>query len=118
MRELLVPDDLRSYGAAARELRIEHLHERGQWLPTGPAHKISDTPVRLGASLAQICRDHRPAMIHPPRGAKISDAARYLGDRLLAVPAAAENRCSSGWRSTPLQRTGPDLRAPRGCHSS
>jgi hypothetical protein len=114
--ELLVPDDLRSYGAAARDLHIEHLHERGRWLPTGPAHKISDTPVRLGASLAQICRDHRPEMIHPARGAKISDAARNQGDRLLAVPAAAENRCSSGSRSTPLQRPGPDLLCPRGCH--
>ena len=29
--ELLVPDDLRSYGAAARDLGIEHLHERGRW---------------------------------------------------------------------------------------
>ena len=44
--ERLVTDDLRSYGAAARDLRIEHLHERGRWLPTAPAHKISDTPVR------------------------------------------------------------------------
>jgi putative transposase len=29
--ERLVTDDFRSYGAAACELRIEHLHERGQW---------------------------------------------------------------------------------------
>jgi hypothetical protein len=29
--ERLVTDDLRSYGAAARALGIEHLHERGQW---------------------------------------------------------------------------------------
>ncbi len=29
--ERLVTDDLRSYGAAARELGIEHLHERGRW---------------------------------------------------------------------------------------
>jgi putative transposase len=27
----LVTDDLRSYGAAARDLGIEHLHERGRW---------------------------------------------------------------------------------------
>jgi transposase-like protein len=27
----LVTDDFRSYGAAARALRIEHLHECGQW---------------------------------------------------------------------------------------
>jgi putative transposase len=27
----LVTDDFGSYGAAARDLRIEHLHERGQW---------------------------------------------------------------------------------------
>ena len=29
--ERLVTDDLRSYGAAARDLGIEHLHERGGW---------------------------------------------------------------------------------------
>jgi hypothetical protein len=76
--ELLVPDDLRSYGAAGRDLRIEHLHERGQWLPTGPAHKISDTPVRLGASLAQICRDHRPEMIHPAPNRFVRDCDSAL----------------------------------------
>jgi transposase-like protein len=27
----LVTDDLRSYGPAARDLGIEHLHERGRW---------------------------------------------------------------------------------------
>ena len=27
----LVTDDLRSYGAACRDLRISHLHERGRW---------------------------------------------------------------------------------------
>jgi transposase-like protein len=27
----LITDDLRSYGAAARDLGIEHRHERGQW---------------------------------------------------------------------------------------
>ena len=30
-RERLVTDDLRSYGAAARDLGIEHLHEGGRW---------------------------------------------------------------------------------------
>jgi transposase-like protein len=29
--EQLVTDDLRSYGAAVRDLGIEHLHERGRW---------------------------------------------------------------------------------------
>src|SRR5271169_3182453 len=29
--ERLVTDDLRSYGAAVRDLGIEHLHERGRW---------------------------------------------------------------------------------------
>ena len=29
--ERFVTDDLRSYGAAARALGIEHLHERGRW---------------------------------------------------------------------------------------
>ena len=29
--ERLVTDDLRSYAAAARDLDIEHLHERGRW---------------------------------------------------------------------------------------
>ena len=29
--ERLVTDDLRSYGAAARDLGIQHLHERGRW---------------------------------------------------------------------------------------
>ena len=29
--ERLVTDDLRSYGAVARELRIERRHERGRW---------------------------------------------------------------------------------------
>src|SRR5271157_4400875 len=29
--ERLVTDDLRSYGAAARDLGIEHVHERGRW---------------------------------------------------------------------------------------
>jgi putative transposase len=29
--ERLVTDDLRSYGAAVRDLGIQHLHERGRW---------------------------------------------------------------------------------------
>ena len=29
--ERLVTDDLRSYGAAARDLGVEHLHEHGRW---------------------------------------------------------------------------------------
>ena len=29
--ERLVTDDLRSYAAAARDLGIDHLHERGRW---------------------------------------------------------------------------------------
>ena len=29
--ERLVTDDLRSYAPAARDLGIEHLHERGRW---------------------------------------------------------------------------------------
>ena len=29
--ERLVTDNLRSYGAAARDLGVEHLHERGRW---------------------------------------------------------------------------------------
>ena len=32
--ERLVTDDLRSYGAAARALGLERLHERGRWLAT------------------------------------------------------------------------------------
>ena len=31
VRERLVTDDLRSYGAAARALGLERLHERGRW---------------------------------------------------------------------------------------
>jgi transposase-like protein len=29
--ERWITDDLRSYGAAARDLGVEHLHERGRW---------------------------------------------------------------------------------------
>ena len=34
-------DDLRSYGAAARDLGIEHLHERGRWKNNRAENRIS-----------------------------------------------------------------------------
>ena len=37
----LVTDDLRSYAPAARDLGIEHLHERGRWKTIGPRIRIS-----------------------------------------------------------------------------
>src|SRR5277367_5780130 len=37
----MITDDLRSYGAAARELGIESRHERGQWRTTAPRTRIS-----------------------------------------------------------------------------
>src|ERR1700723_3272537 len=39
--ERLVTDDLRSYAPAARDLGIEHLHERGRWKTTGPRIRVS-----------------------------------------------------------------------------
>ena len=38
--ERLVTDDLRSCGAAARDLGIEHLHERGRWKNIEPRIRI------------------------------------------------------------------------------
>jgi putative transposase len=42
--ERLVTDDLRSHGAAARDLGLEHLHERGRW-KNNPAEN-SHQPTR------------------------------------------------------------------------
>jgi putative transposase len=42
--ERLVTDNLRSYGAAARDLGVEHLHERGRWNNNGPRIRISRPP--------------------------------------------------------------------------
>ena len=39
--ERLVTDDLRSYAPAARDLGIEHLHERGRWRNNGLRIRIS-----------------------------------------------------------------------------
>jgi transposase-like protein len=39
--ERLVTDDLWSYAPAARDLGIEHLHERGRWRHNGPRIRIS-----------------------------------------------------------------------------
>ena len=41
--ERLVTDDLRSYGAAARDLGIEHLHERGRWKNNGAENSHQPT---------------------------------------------------------------------------
>jgi putative transposase len=42
--ERLVTDDSRSYGAAARALRLERLHERGRWKNNRVEN--SDQPTR------------------------------------------------------------------------
>ena len=46
--ERLVTDDLRSYAAAARDLGIEHLHERGRW--ENNRAENSHQPTRRGSA--------------------------------------------------------------------
>src|ERR1700733_7039996 len=57
--ERLVTDDFRSYAAAARDLGIEHLHERGRWRTIGLRIRISrpdDGSARCTASRAPAPR--------------------------------------------------------------
>src|SRR6202166_5105950 len=44
--KLLVTDDLRSYAPAARDLGIEHLHERGRWRTNRPENSHQPTRRR------------------------------------------------------------------------
>jgi putative transposase len=57
--ERLVTDDLRSCGAAARDLGIEHLHERGRW--KNNRAKNSHQPTRLRERKMQRFKSARSA---------------------------------------------------------
>ena len=57
--EELVTDDLRSYGAAARDLRIEHLHERGRWKSNRAAVRngvFTSTPAVPPAQIPTVAK--------------------------------------------------------------
>ena len=57
--ERLVTDDLRSYGAAARALGLERMHERGRWRNNRPKIRISrpdDGSARCNVSRALALR--------------------------------------------------------------
>lgn len=57
--ERLVTDDLRSYGAAARDLRLEHLHDRGRWKNNRAEN--SHQPTRRRERKMQLFKSARSA---------------------------------------------------------
>jgi putative transposase len=57
--ERLVTDDLRSYGAAARDLRLEHLHDRGRWKNNRAEN--SHQPTRRRERKMQLFKSARAA---------------------------------------------------------
>jgi putative transposase len=59
--ERLVTDDLRSYAPAARDLGIEHLHERGRWRNIGVEN--SHQPTRRGSARCSASRARAPPEI-------------------------------------------------------
>ena len=64
----LVTDNLRSYGAACRDLGISHLHERGRWLNNRAEN--SHQPTRRRERKIQGFKGQRisPAISVLPRG--------------------------------------------------
>jgi putative transposase len=55
----LITDDLRSYSAAARDLGIEHLHERGRW-KNNRAENSHQPDQPAGARDAALARAFAP----------------------------------------------------------
>jgi hypothetical protein len=58
--ERLVTDDLRSYAPAARDLGIEHLHERGRWSDNAPPRSIAacSSPPSSTSSIPTVRRGY------------------------------------------------------------
>ena len=63
--ERLVTDDLWSYGAAARDLGIEHLHERGRWKNNRAKFALTDPTA--GAQDARF-QERSQYVARGPRG--------------------------------------------------
>jgi transposase-like protein len=60
--ERLVTDDLRSYAPAARDLGIEHLHERGRW-----KNNRAEWPKARESGLAEGSHLRRGGSVDPSR---------------------------------------------------
>jgi hypothetical protein len=100
--ERLVTDDLRSYAPAARELGIEHLHERGRWKNNRAenSHQREPTPGAQVATFqerrlsAKIPLSPRRRVLHfqrptPSHVSPITPRATRRGDEHMARRAAS-----------------------------
>ena len=88
--ERLVTDDLRSYGAAARDLGVEHLHERGRW------------------------KNNRAENSHQPTRRRERKMQRFKSARLCAeIPVSPRRRLQHFQRPTPSHVSSITPRATR-----
>jgi len=72
----MITDDLRSYGAAARDLGIESRHERGRWRNIGPKTRIS--PPAEGNARCSVSRaeaQHKGSFPPTPRSTTLSTSS-------------------------------------------
>jgi transposase-like protein len=75
--ERLVTDDLRSYGAAARDLGIESRHERGRWKNIGQRIRISQPDggsTRCNDSRA-LAQPRNSSQLMPPHSIPLTSNA-------------------------------------------
>jgi Family of unknown function (DUF5681)/DDE domain len=82
--ERLITDDLRSYGAAARALGLERLHERGRWRNNRPKIRISrpdDGSARCNVSRALAPRRNSSQPTPPFTTSSTSNAISYQLNR-------------------------------------
>jgi putative transposase len=89
--ERLVTDDLRSYGAAARALGLERLHERGRWRNNRVEIRISrpdDGSARCKVSRALALRRNSSQPTPPFTTSSTSSAISYQLNRTACCAAA------------------------------
>jgi putative transposase len=96
--ERLVTDDLRSYGAAARALGLERLHERGRWRNNRAEIRIrqpDDGSARCNASRALALRRNFSQPTPPFATSSTSNAISYQLNRTAcyAPLRVARGRC-------------------------
>jgi DDE domain len=111
--ERLITDDLRSYGAAARALGLERMHERGRWRNNRPKIRISrpdDGSARCNVSRALAPRRNSSQPTPPFTTSSTSNAISYISSIAPRASRRGDDHMARGRRGRLKFRTAVPLR--------
>src|SRR5271165_5058537 len=103
--ERLVTDDLRSYGAAARDLGIEHVHDRGRWKNNRAENSHQPTRRDFVAWRLRSARWRRREINYATRTQMACPRSRIRLSDLTAIATSVTRRASSrDFKKSPITR--------------